>query len=97
MLPTSSWCRQDLFFMADSIRRGSSFGEVAGFLSRTEEEVRRKAEELGIKQSLCSAAAGRHERRKWRQAMGSWQEQIKPSPIAADPNPPRPLASPQEL
>jgi hypothetical protein len=62
MLSDSSWCPQDLFFMGDSIRRGSSFGEVAGFLSRTEEEVRRKAEELGIKQCLGIAVAG-HERR----------------------------------
>jgi hypothetical protein len=62
MLSNSPWCPQDLFFMGNSIRRGSSFGEVAGFLSRTEEEVRRKAEELGIKQCLGIAAAG-HERR----------------------------------
>ena len=62
MLSNSSWCPQDLFFMGNSIRRGSSFGEVAGFLSRTEEEVRRKAEELGIKQCLGIAAAG-HERK----------------------------------
>jgi hypothetical protein len=59
MLPTSSWCRQDLFFMGDSIRRRSSFGEVAGFLSRTEEEVRQKAEELGIKQ--CAPLVGMRE------------------------------------
>jgi hypothetical protein len=59
MLPTSSWSPQDVFFMADSIRRGSSFREIGGFLSRTEEEVRRKAEELGIKGSHCSPAPGR--------------------------------------
>jgi hypothetical protein len=69
MLPTSSWCRQDLFFMADSIRRGSSFGEVAGFLSRTEEEVRRKAEELGLNKVFVArplvGMSGENGARQW--------------------------------
>ena len=52
MHPTTPWCRQDLFFLEDSLRSGSSFGEVAGFLSRCEDEVREKAEELGIAKVL---------------------------------------------
>jgi hypothetical protein len=42
------WCKQDLFFMENTLRRGASFREVAGFLCRPEGEVRAKAIELGI-------------------------------------------------
>src|SRR6267378_5284916 len=42
------WCKQDLFFMENTLRRGASFREVAGFLCRPEGEVRVKAIELGI-------------------------------------------------
>jgi hypothetical protein len=42
------WCKQDLFFMENTLRRGASFRDVAGFLSRPEGEVRAKAIELGI-------------------------------------------------
>jgi|RhiMethySRZTD1v2_1073278.scaffolds.fasta_scaffold3454859_1 hypothetical protein len=42
------WCKQDLFFMGNALRRGASFRDVAGFLSRPEGEVRAKAIELGI-------------------------------------------------
>jgi hypothetical protein len=45
---TAPWCKQDLFFLDDALRRGSSFAEVAGFLCRREGEVREKAKELGI-------------------------------------------------
>jgi hypothetical protein len=45
---TAPWCKQDLFFLDDALRRGSSFAEVAGFLCRHEGEVREKAKELGI-------------------------------------------------
>jgi hypothetical protein len=48
MYPTTSWRRQDLFFLANSLRSGRSLAEVAGFLLRSEDEVREKAEELGI-------------------------------------------------
>jgi hypothetical protein len=47
-LITAPWCRQDLFFLQDTLRRGASFSEVAGFLCRHEGEVREKAKELGI-------------------------------------------------
>jgi hypothetical protein len=42
------WCRQDLAFLENTLRRGASFREVAGFLCRAEGEVREKANELGI-------------------------------------------------
>jgi hypothetical protein len=39
------WVKADLLFLKDSLAHGMSCAEVAGFLGRTEEEVRRKAEE----------------------------------------------------
>jgi hypothetical protein len=48
MHSTAPWCNQDLFFLQNALRRGSSFAEVAGFLCRHEGEVREKAKELGI-------------------------------------------------
>jgi hypothetical protein len=38
--------KAELLFLKDSLAHGMSCAEVAGFLGRTEEEVRRKAEEL---------------------------------------------------
>jgi hypothetical protein len=62
---TAPWCKQDLFFLDDALRRGSSFAEVAGFLCRHEGEVREKARELGIPgvrgsnpSKLCSGFTG---------------------------------------
>jgi hypothetical protein len=40
------WVKADLFFLQDSLRHGMSFPEVAGFLRRTEGEVRDKAKKL---------------------------------------------------
>jgi hypothetical protein len=40
------WIKADLLFLKNSLARGMSCAEVAGFLGRTEEEVRQKAEEL---------------------------------------------------
>ena len=37
------WDKADLFFLADALKRGMSIGEVARFLNRSEEEVRRRA------------------------------------------------------
>jgi hypothetical protein len=45
------WCKQDLFFMGNTLRRGASFRYVAGFLGRPEGEVRAKANELGINEA----------------------------------------------
>jgi hypothetical protein len=41
------WSKPDLLFLHDALRRGLSFAQVAGFLRRTEDEVRQKAKELG--------------------------------------------------
>jgi hypothetical protein len=40
------WSKPDLLFLQDALRRGLSFAQVAGFLRRTEDEVRQKAKEL---------------------------------------------------
>jgi hypothetical protein len=40
------WARADLFFLKDSLERGMSLAEVAGFLRRTADEVREKAKRL---------------------------------------------------
>ena len=39
------WARADLFFLEDSLERGMSLVEIAGFLGRTADEVR-EAEDL---------------------------------------------------
>jgi hypothetical protein len=48
-----SWSEMDLFDLRNSLACGRSIGEVAGFLCRsgTVEEVKRKAEELGLLRS----------------------------------------------
>jgi hypothetical protein len=40
------WARADLFFLEDSLQRGMSLAEIAGFLGRTADEVREKAKDL---------------------------------------------------
>jgi hypothetical protein len=40
------WARADLFFLKDSLERGMSLAEIAGFLRRTADEVREKNERL---------------------------------------------------
>jgi hypothetical protein len=44
MRSIAPWSRQDLFFVENSLQRGSSFAETASFLGRDEDEVRQKAE-----------------------------------------------------
>jgi hypothetical protein len=48
-----SWSEMDLFDLRNSLAYGRSIEEVAGFLCRsgTVEEVKRKAEELGLLRS----------------------------------------------
>jgi hypothetical protein len=41
-----SWARADLFFLKDSLERGMSLAEIAGFLRRTADEVREKGKDL---------------------------------------------------
>ena len=40
------WARADLFFLKDSLERGMSLAEIAGFLRRTTDEVREKVEQV---------------------------------------------------
>jgi hypothetical protein len=49
------WSEMDLFDLRNSLAYGRSIGEVAGFLCRsgTVEEVKRKAQELGLLRSKC--------------------------------------------
>jgi hypothetical protein len=44
----SWWSPSDLFFLKDALKRGMTFVEVAGFLSKGEDEVRKKAKQLKI-------------------------------------------------
>jgi hypothetical protein len=48
-------------FLQDSLEHGMSFGKVAGFLRRTEDEVREKAKELNYREraTLRSSIGGR--------------------------------------
>ena len=41
-----AWERADLFFLKDSLERGMSLAEIAGFLGRTADEVREKVEQV---------------------------------------------------
>src|SRR5262245_45547879 len=42
------WSPADLFFLKDALERGMTFGDVAGFLSGGEAEVRNKAKQMKI-------------------------------------------------
>jgi hypothetical protein len=42
------WSPSDLFFLKDALARGMTYVEVAGFLSRGQAEVRKKAKQLKI-------------------------------------------------
>jgi predicted transcriptional regulator len=42
----SPWVHADLFFLQDALAHGMSISEIAGFLGKTEKEVRAKAKEL---------------------------------------------------
>jgi hypothetical protein len=37
------WDRLDLFFLSDALARGMSIKDLAGFLNRSEDEVRQQA------------------------------------------------------
>jgi hypothetical protein len=52
----ASWPRADLFFMKDALDRGMSCAEVAGFLGRTEEEVREQSGQASKRRAprLCA-------------------------------------------
>ena len=40
------WSPSDLLFLQDALKRGMTHAEVAGFLSRDEDEVREKAKQM---------------------------------------------------
>jgi hypothetical protein len=48
------WLPSDLFFLRDALGHGMTHAEVAGFLSRDEEEVRRKAKQMKRRHSPSS-------------------------------------------
>jgi hypothetical protein len=50
----TAWSKGDVFFLVDALARGMSFADVAGFLCRTEHEVRHKCKELSAKQTRAA-------------------------------------------
>jgi hypothetical protein len=46
--PTQQWLKSDLLFLKLSLESGMGLVEVAGFLARSEKEVREKAKEVGL-------------------------------------------------
>ena len=42
------WSPSDLFFLKDALKRGMTYAEAAGFLSRDEDAVRKKAKQMKI-------------------------------------------------
>jgi hypothetical protein len=59
------WARADLFFLKDSLERGMSLAEIAGFLRRTADEVREKAKDLtgesAATEARLTTCAARHD------------------------------------
>lgn len=45
------WSKGDLFFLMDSLEHGMRFGDVARFLCRTEDEVRKKRKAMSRKRA----------------------------------------------
>jgi hypothetical protein len=72
-LSEEAWPRADLFFMKDALDRGMSYAEVAGFLSRTEEEVREQSEgdQLVKRRALRSGEGKQRTARKFRAVRAS--------------------------
>ena len=50
--PGEHWDKADLLFLENAVARGMPFSEVAGFLCRTEEEVREKSKSLHARHAL---------------------------------------------
>jgi hypothetical protein len=42
------WLPSDLLFLKDALKRGMTYAEAAGFLSRDEDAVRKKAKQMKI-------------------------------------------------
>jgi hypothetical protein len=47
-----TWSKPDLFFLSSALKQGMSFAEAAGFLRRDQDEVRKKAIELGLRERV---------------------------------------------
>jgi hypothetical protein len=57
------WERADLFFLSDALARGMSIQELAGFLNRSEDEVRQQAG-LHRQESISSSDGSARERHR---------------------------------
>ena len=57
------WTRADLFFLSDALARGMSIQELAGFLNRSEDEVRQQAG-LRRHESISSSDGSARERHR---------------------------------
>jgi hypothetical protein len=51
--PGELWDKADLLFLESAVARGMPFSEVAGFLCRTEEEVRERSKSLHARKRLA--------------------------------------------
>jgi hypothetical protein len=51
------WAKADLFFLKDSLQRGMSLVEIAGFLGQTADEVREKAKDLNSESATTEGRA----------------------------------------
>src|SRR4051812_43626356 len=58
-----AWERADLFFLSDALARGMSIRELAGFLNRSEDEVRQQAG-LRRQESISSSNGSARERHR---------------------------------
>jgi hypothetical protein len=58
------WNGADLFFLSDALARGMSIQDVAGFLNRSEDEIRDQASSRGLRPISPSedSASERHRR-----------------------------------
>jgi hypothetical protein len=59
-LPYDPWSGADLLFLNNTLRHGMNVEEVAGFLRKTSDEVRAKAEELHAPLSVSGGARQSH-------------------------------------
>jgi hypothetical protein len=50
------WPKADVLFLIDACDRGMSFANIAGFLGRTEDEVRTKSKRMPRKRALAANA-----------------------------------------
>src|SRR5690349_268007 len=64
-IPTGMpWTRADLFFLTDALARGMSIQDVAGFLNRTEDEIRDQATLRGLRPFFSSQGSAKERHRR---------------------------------